>query len=610
MIPLIPTLALALVSLACSAFVILRTLLSVLSPRTLSRRLYPLHYSPPCSRALPPADKSYIWLALCDLFALGVFVWEAFTQWSGSSSSTHDSTPTISTISRLWLALTLRQTCFLIVSALILIHVRLRKSVSFGTAHCLLWAPLVILATASTIAAGVFATTASPGRIFRVGFITYSCAIALVNTIMFGCLVGTLIIIRRSIENFHRAQEFQSSNEGADKSPAPHVDVIREGGSWITSTTSSRQRQDVASLSPYSTRTRNTSRSVSASATPERSNTPLRFPFWPPPGPHPYSSLPQTPSRRRDDALYKDFEPFRRRAQSLRTAALTLTSGNSWITSSLGTHPTLTAWSYPTTLSSNQGARPAIGASTPTRDQSPTRVRAPITTVPSQEEKSQPQPCPSASPVIEISVLRILAWLAGVWVPLIFALPYVILLGGSSLQSSESASILLAISVTISSPILALNLLLRHPIPLTSGFLNAPKDPHPVARPSYASTSLSDRHTGSSGTDYNLKRLFGVLGPAPKLSLLLSNDMKTPQPSARNGHTEENRAGAGDRVPPPPRAQALPLPQHRHSFHHQPNYSQSYQRAYDSARGRETRPGHTKSFSVPFPTRDSPHDLY
>ena len=365
---------------------------------------------------------------------MGVFVWEAFAQWSSSSSSAHrdrGTIPGIGTTSRLWLALTLRQTCFLIVSALILIHVRLRKSVSFGIAHWLLWVPLVFLATVSTVVAGIFAArTTFPGRIFRVGYITYSSAIAVLNTVMFGFFVGTLIIIKRSLENFHKAQ---SSNESAENPQSAlatvDIDVIREGSSWITSTTSSRQ--DAASISYSTTRTRHTSQSAAAS--PERTTT-LRFPFLPSPVTHAYSSLPQTPSSRRDDAPYKDFEPFRRRAQSLRAAALSLSSRNSWITSSLGTHPTISAWSFPTTLSSHHPASieevagSAI-ASTPTQDRSPASVRFPTAAFPgvgaldNQAEKEGQPPSPSSgapsSPVIEISVLRILAWLAGVWVPLV-----------------------------------------------------------------------------------------------------------------------------------------------------------------------------------------------
>ncbi|KAH8984255.1 hypothetical protein EDB92DRAFT_1950964 [Lactarius akahatsu] len=611
MIPLVPTVALALVSLLCSAFVILRTVLSTLSPRTLSRRLLPLHYSPPSSRALPPADKSYIWLALCDISALSVFVWEVFAQWSSSSSSANRDSGAISgigTTSRLWLALTLRQTCFLIVSALILIHVRLRKSVSFGVAHWLLWQASSPL------------RQRLPGHIFRVGYIAYSSAVAVLNTVMFGCFVGTLIFIKRSLESFHKAQ---SSNDSAQAALATEeVDAIRDGSTWITSTTSSRpDATTTTSISHSTTRTRLTSQSAATS--PE----PLRFPFWAPPVPYAYSSLPQTPFPRRDDAPCRDFEPFRRRAQSLRAAALSLSSRNSWITSSFGTHPTLSAWSFPT-LSSHQPSRVdevesfAI-ASTPSQDRSPVSVRPPPAAVPGvralddQTEKTQPSSPPSSAPpppVIDISVMRILAWLAGVWVPLLFALPYILHLNGSNLQSSKSASVLLTISVTVSSPILALNLLLRHPIPIWSGVFDAPRDPHPVARkysPSMGSPSpFSDRHTwsprarqvtaGTGATDgkSHLKRLLGVLSPAPKLSLLPpSNDMKTPQASARNGwpSVEADSVDAvvhasaedGPRTLVPPRRRAQTLPQHRHPFHLPQRYAQSYRHDYDRPRERE-----------------------
>jgi len=208
-------------------------------------------------------------------------------------------------------------------------------------------------------------------------------------------------------------------------------------------------------------------------------------------------------------------------------------------------------------------------------------------------------------------------------------LPYIIHLNGSNLQSSESASILLAISVTVSSPILALNLLLRHPIPFRSGVFDAPRDPHPVARyyaPSMGSPSpFTDRHKWSTGTKQvtghsatngksHLKRLLGVLAPAPKLSLLPSNDMKTPRPSARFEPTEADRTGAvvhasaedDPQVRPPPRRRAQTLPQHRHPFHLPQRYAQSYQHAYDRPRERETH--QARSLSLSFP-RDPRHDL-
>ena len=190
-------------------------------------------------------------------------------------------------------------------------------------------------------------------------------------------------------------------------------------------------------------------------------------------------------------------------------------------------------------------------------------------------------------------------------------MPYIIHFDSSNLQSSsQTASILLAVSVTISSPILALNLLLRHPIPLPSpsSLFDAPRDLHPVARPSYASPSLSDQVNAAD----NLKRLrlLSALGPAPKLSLFPSNDtdMKTPQtPPQPSVHadtfTEDDRAdaGGGD-VPvlaPPKRAARHQQQRHRHSdsFHH---HHHPTQRSYDRARRQ------TKSLSVSFPTCDDP----
>ncbi|KAH9055595.1 hypothetical protein EDB87DRAFT_1762004 [Lactarius vividus] len=566
-------------------------------------------FPPPSSRALPPADKSYIWLALCDISALSVFAWEVFVQWSSSTSSAHRDSGAISgigTTSRLWLALTLRQTCFLVVSALILIHVRLRKSVSFGAAHWLLWVPLVFLASVSTLVAGIFAaTTTSPGHIFRVGYITYSSAVAVLNTVMFGCFVGTLVLIKRSLKSFHKAQ---SSTESAQAALATEeVDAIREGSTWITSTTSSRPDATTTTTSTSHSTTRTWQTSQSAATSPE----PLRFPFWAPPVTHAYSSLPQTPLPRRDDAPYRDFEPFRRRAQSLRAAALSMSSRNSWITSSFGTHPTLSAWSFPTTLSSHQPPRVeevegSAVSSTPTHNRSPASVRPPPAAVPGaralddQTEKTQPSSPPSSAPsppVIDISVLRILAWLAGVWVPLRDGL--LAYLGTEPAPPPPD-----------SNPERRLRRPAR-PAPLLRASI---RHPWAVLPPTPTDYVRARRVTGSA-TDgkSHLKRLLGVLGPAPKLSLLQGtpdDDMKTPQASARNGWpSEADSVGAvvhasaedGPRPPLPPRRRAQTLPQHRHPFHLPQRYAQSYRHPH--ARERENR---SLTVSLPGDLRHDP----
>jgi hypothetical protein len=488
MLPLMPTVALAFFSLCCSAFVILRIILSILPRRYLGRRVYPVRicstFIPqldadtscpksafsPSSHYLPPADKSYVWLALCDVVAVSVFVWEAFAQWVDASTGAGASATAFGagSAARLWLALTFRQTCFLVVSALILIHVRLRRSVSFGRAHWLLWVPFVLLASVSTIAAVLFvhhATTTSRRR-FLIGYVAYSSTIAILNTVMFGSLVGSLITIRRSLANFNQvtvSKESKSPRQIVEKPrvslATQDIDAVREGSSWITSPASSHRHRD-KSTSPYSHSTTGTRTTRSMAASTEREQVATApFPFWPSQGTR-SSGSPRTPQSSRGDIYYEktDFGPVHRyRTQSLRAAAvtaaaLTLTSQGSWISSSLGTRPTLSAWSYPSTphssprerVRSTSAVRPA-NASTLTRDMSPGTTRSGVTSagmggsVGARVLASDGQYAPSSmqvergsataaaaalSPQIEISTLRIVAWLAGVWVPLVSPLSH------------------------------------------------------------------------------------------------------------------------------------------------------------------------------------------
>lgn len=474
MIPLMPTLALALVSLLCSAFLILRILLSTLSRhrRPLGTRVYSVRFfissfpslsltliyaarhrrssflvkkltssSRLSSSSLPTADKSYVWLAICDIVAVAVFVWEAFGQWFDSSSEWSSAAASSGirsrSAARLWLALTFRQTCFFIISALILVHVRRRKSVSFGCAHWFLWVPLLFLATVSTVAAGLFADTIP--RSFLVGYVAYSTTTAILNTVIFGSLVGSLIIVKRSLANFNQVKESKSPGEttAAEKRrrtvvTAEDIDAIREGSLWIASTASSRRRDEptgssYALHSTTSSHTRTTPHNHNTTAPPDQTTPPrIPFPFWPPQATHSSSSS-RNPSPRRSDTHANDFgyAPLRSRTQSLRAAAaaaaaaLTLSSQGSWISSSLGTHPTLSAWSYPTQRSSppNQAQTTVEGARALTGEQyAPSSLQAErgtATASPTSAVRSQE---------IEISTLRILAWLAGVWAPLVCSL--------------------------------------------------------------------------------------------------------------------------------------------------------------------------------------------
>ena len=318
-----------------------------------------LTFSRLSSSSLPSAGKSYVWLALSDIFAVAVFVWEAFSQWfdSSSESLSQNSRVTSRSAARLWLALTFRQTCFLIISAIILINVRRRKSVSFGRAHSYLWVSVLFIASVSTVAAGLIADRI-PGS-FLIGYIGYTATTSIMYNVVFGSLVGGLIIIKRSLANFELEQARKESKPvgetPAEKPPQLTLDIeaIREGSLWLTPAGSSHLRDEPNYPYSYST-TSSRPRATQNIAISSDQATPPRSTVWPPWGTDSSTSS-RNPSLRRDDIHTNDigYAPFRNRTQSLRAAAaaaaaLTVSSQGSWISSSLGARPTLSAWSYPT----------------------------------------------------------------------------------------------------------------------------------------------------------------------------------------------------------------------------------------------------------------------
>lgn len=164
-------------------------------------------------------------------------------------------------------------------------------------------------------------------------------------------------------------------------------------------------------------------------------------------------------------------------------------------------------------------------------------------------------------------------------------MPYVTFsLNGSDLdlrRNDEFASTFLAISVTISSPILVLNLLLRHPIPIPCDIFGAaPRAPDPRsmsmlrAAPSVAGSgsTLADSYRQGSGTtgqgtpDARLikdgavdggngyrTRFPRVLAPAPRLSVFPLGDEKRHAAAfspTQNWHYVQG--GFPTRLPSPP----------------------------------------------------------
>ncbi|KAI9000773.1 hypothetical protein BD414DRAFT_532602 [Trametes punicea] len=581
MIPLIPALALAFLSFVSSAFVILRILIPILPPHPLSRRVAPSEFGLPNYRSISPADKSHIWLAACDLLALAIFTWQAVNEYLGGPADyaiAHDPASAV----RLWFALTLRQTCLFIVSGLTLLHVRMGRPVSFGGKHWMLWAPTLVLVVTSTALAGVFAAT-SVTSLF-VGLAAYSTTIAVFSSVGFGCLVGTLVIIKRNLAALNDIRSPWPPAKEIEEKPRPsfateEIDALKDGSSWITSRASSR----CDSISAWSFTTHHTHHSRAASnasarmlPNPVTASYPSLAPkssFWfnpatpfgsresvppVPPLPAPYRPTSTTSAHINDDP-----DPFQRQAPRMG-------SQSSWLTEPSTYQPTLSNWSFPTTQPPSPppsaATLPALGT-----DMLPsTAVSRPLTPamastavlggygyVPEngQAEKGLNSFSSQSSGDLDMTMYRTIGWLLMIWVPLGLSLPYMFMVSPGS-ATSPAASILLLLSVTLSSPLLAVNILFRSPIPIPSGLFETYSDPPSAVlrAPSPQSTVPSYKFSheykrsgsvtvveGRRSTDVwltngdavdgkgKIGRALGLLQPKPKLAVLPPEGEKMPE---------------------------------------------------------------------------------
>ncbi|KAI0720363.1 hypothetical protein C8T65DRAFT_736096 [Cerioporus squamosus] len=574
MIPLIPTLALAFVSFISSAFVILRILIPILPPHPLSRRVRPSEFGLPNYRSISPADKSHLWLASCDLLALIIFTWQALSEYLGGPAG-YSVINDPAAAARLWFAMNLRQTCLLIISGLTLLHVRMGRSVSFGGKHWMLWAPTLILVATSTALAGVLAAT-NINSLF-VGMAAYSSAVALLSTAAFGCLVGTLVIIKRNLAALDDIRDPWPPANGAkvEEKPRPSfatedVEVLKDGSSWITSRASSRcESVSAFSFSTHHTHTHSrapsnaSARMLPHPATASYPSVAPKSSFWfnpatpfgnresvppVPPLPAPYRPKSTTSAQINDDP-----DPFKKQAP--RTG-----SQSSWLTEPSQYQATLSNWSFPTT---HPPSPPPTAASLPglgtdllpstavSRPMTPAMASAEVlggygyNAEAAQAEKGFNSFSSTASRDLDMSIFRTAGWLLMIWVPQGLALPFMFMVSPGS--TSSAASILLMLSVTLSAPLLSLNLLFRSPIPIpTELFETYSEPPSAVLRaPSPQSTAASYKYsheykrsgsvtvvesrrstdvwlTNGDAVDGKGKigRAIGLLGPKPKLAVL------------------------------------------------------------------------------------------
>ncbi|KAG5648815.1 hypothetical protein DXG03_000164 [Asterophora parasitica] len=574
MIPLIPALALAFFSFLCSAFVILRIVIPILPPHPLSKRVSPAEFGLPKFRSLSAADKSHIWLASLDLLALAIFVWQTINESVGGPSDYANSTDAASAV-RLWFVMTMRQTCLLVVAAISLLHVRLGRSVSFGARHWMLWAPTLVLVITSTAVAGVIAGTGVESLF--IGLIGYTSTIAVLSSVAFACLIGTLVIIKRNLAALNEETEPWPPVRMVEEKPRPsfateEIDAIRDGASWITSNASSRQN----SISGWSFSTHHTAKASShhghGSGRPQTGShpsVPAKSSYWfnpsmpnvndvPPVPPIPSQYGVMSPSA--EDLISSDPDPFRRDPSPVPAhPRMRLDSQTSWLTSTNGSMTTVSAWSYPASIREGTiHSASTIDLHTPltpvSRSVTPKLANAQVLGgygfAPGslEAEKGLAALAAPSGTTLDISMIRLLGWLIIIWVPIALSFPYLITVSQRT-SSSTTISLLFVLSVTMSSPLLALTILFRSPLPIPSGLFDIRPDPpaHVLRGPSPANTestfkvsydykrSMSTTPTVVEGRrsgdvwltngdavdgKNKMSRAIGMLSPMPKLSVL------------------------------------------------------------------------------------------
>jgi hypothetical protein len=326
--------------------------------------------------------------------------------------------------------MTIRQTCLLIIVSVTLIHLRMRRPTSFGDRQWMIWAPTLLLALISTTLVGVISATGV--KSLFAGLIAYSSTIAVISTVTFGCLIGTLLAIKRNLAALNEDIELWLPVRMMAAKPnssftTEEIDDIRDGASWITSNASSRRNSMSAwSFSTYDTTA--SSRRSSGSSCPRADSHPpfptksssLLAPNYDnvppvPPLPSPYGPL--TPA---NEAL-SEFDSFRRDLPVPpcgRFGPQTSTNESS---------STLSAWSHPTThheISIKDSSTPDL-CSEVTRPIIPALANAQVLGgygyAPGsfEAEKGLAAPATPSGTQTYISFPRSCTWLAIIWVPLV-----------------------------------------------------------------------------------------------------------------------------------------------------------------------------------------------
>ncbi|KZW04382.1 hypothetical protein EXIGLDRAFT_24303 [Exidia glandulosa HHB12029] len=576
MIPLVVAVACGLVSFICSMFVLFRLLLPVLPPHPLSRRVPPSAFGLPNFGSLSPADKSHIYFACIDLLALGAFIWQVVAQQyePASLDVAHDA----ASAARLWFASTARQTSMCIVLLITVVHVRRGRTVTLGPFHTYLLVPTILAVALATTLAAIFADVGI-STLF-VGLTAYTVVIAITSLVAFLTLVRTIVTIRRNLaaveaDNWPPVKEKRRGSFATED-----VEALKEGSSWITSHRSSRHNSvssfaySVRSALPssHNSSARDRAKLVGSTATlPQVKNS-----YWfgmastpdldvpPVPAlPGQYYNQPSSPVPSIED---DNQDPFRR--DEPRFARIPKSSSNSWLTEPSVSQPTLSEFSFPPTTrpsspvmpTSSGNLLPASATTVAFASSMPHgRVLGGYNYIPELDNRIKGLSSGTINTTNDAptSSWRAVGWVAAIMVPLVLAVPYFAVGIFRPTEVPDVLSILFILSVTMSSPLLALNLYLHSPVPMPAT-LFPPRErssskatslmlpgrsvstgfgPYGGSTRANTPTVIEGRRSGDIWLDRGdamdgqsrIERVFAMATRVPKLSVLPSECAEPPQ---------------------------------------------------------------------------------
>lgn len=224
----------------------------------------------------------------------------------------------------------------------------------------MLWAPTALIIATSTTIAGLLSGTGVHSLFY--GVTAYTVGIAVLSSVAFACLIRTLFVIKRNLTATDEPNDQWPPVREVEEKPRPSfatedIDAIRDGASWITSDAGSKRY----SASAWSFSTHHTTHSHGRPQTTNHPSVPGKSSFWfgsatqndiqvppVPPLPSPYG--PPSPGPL-SPAFTSDPDPFRKESSEtvVNNQKPRMGSQTSWLTSSAGSHTTVTAWSFPET---------------------------------------------------------------------------------------------------------------------------------------------------------------------------------------------------------------------------------------------------------------------